>query len=94
MYKLFSIMTKENNNVVEASQLALLEKKIFWVAPIQECIDDHIEMYTNFMCSDAAEDTTVRNHITVTHKTVMKLLGCIQMAIDPDGEVSIEMTFE
>ena len=87
-------MTEQSTNVVEASQLALLEKKIFWVAPIQEVIQDHIEMYTQFMCSEAAEDTTTRNHKTVTHQTVMKLLGCIKMGIDPDGEISIEMTFE
>lgn len=87
-------MHNQSTNVVEASQLALLEKKIFWIAPIQEVINDQHEMYTSFMCTDAAEDTTVRNHVTVTHKTVMKLLGCIQAGVDPSGEVTVSFTME
>ena len=85
-------MHKESTNVVEANQLALLEKKIFWACPIQEVINDQQEMYTNFMCSNAAEDTMQRNHKTATHLTMMKLLGCIQLQLDPDNEVSIRYT--
>lgn len=87
-------MSNQSTNVVEATQLALLEKKIFWACPIQDVINDQHEMYTNFMCSDAAENTMVRNHKTATHQTVMKLLGSIQAHIDPNNEIVISYTVE
>lgn len=87
-------MQNQSKQEVMTTQLELLEKKIFWACPIQEVIRDQYEMYTAFMCSDAAEDTGFRNQITATHQTTMKLLGCIQMHVDPDGEVSIQFSIE
>jgi hypothetical protein len=88
------IMQNKSTNAVMSTQLELLEKKIFWACPIKEVIRDQYEMYTAFMCSDAAEDTGFRNQITATHQTTMKLLGCVQTHIDPDGEVCIQFTIE
>jgi hypothetical protein len=87
-------MQSQSTNAVEATQLALLEKKIFWACPVQEVIDDYHEMYTSFMCSDAAENTMVRNHKTATHYTVMRLLTCIQNKQDPNDTLLLTITIE
>lgn len=87
-------MQKQSTNVVEASQLALLESRIFDVCPIQDVIDDNHRVYTNFMCSEAAEDPFLRQAVTVSHKAVMKLLACVQTKIDPYETVMLQITFE
>lgn len=83
-------MQNKSNNAIEATQIALLEEMIFGMCPIQDVINDQEELYTNFMCSDAAEDTMVRNHKTATHKTVMKLLACIQTK----GDFVLQLSFD
>lgn len=87
-------MLKENNNEVNAKELALLESKIFNYHTIQETMDDNRKMYTQFMCSEAADDAWQRQTATISYQHTMKLLGCIKMKVDPEGEISIEMTFE
>jgi len=87
-------MHKQSTTEVMATQLELLESKIFGIHSIQDVIKDQQRIYTDFMCSDSAEDTATRNNVTVSHQTTMKLLGCIQMHVDPDGEVSINFTIE
>ncbi len=87
-------MSKENTQEVNTTELALLESKIFNYHTIQDTMDDNHKMYTQFMCSEAADDAWQRQTATVSYQNTMKLLGCIKMRIDPDGEIAIEMTFE
>jgi hypothetical protein len=87
-------MQKQSTNVVEASQLALLESKIFNDCLVQDVMKDQHEMYTSFMCSDAAEDTTVRNHKTVSNQRVMNLLGAILTGGFVEKDVFLQITIE
>lgn len=87
-------MSNQSTNEVNAEQLALLESKIFDVCPIQDVIDDNHRVYTNFMCSEAAEDLFLRQTVTVSHKAVMKLLACVQTKTDPYETVMLQITFE
>lgn len=87
-------MSKQSTNLVEASQLALLESKIFDVCPIQDVINDNQRVYMDFMCSEAAEDSFLRQTVTVSHQLNMKLLACIQSKADPYEAVTLQITFE
>lgn len=85
-------MSNQSNNVVEATQLALLEEKIFNVHPIQEVINANHRMYTDFMCAE--EDSFTRQVATVSHQLNMKLLACIKNKKDPFDEIVLEISFE
>lgn len=87
-------MQKQSTNEVMTQQLALLESKIFDVCPIQDVINDNHRVYTDFMCSEAAEDPFLRQTVTVSHKAVMKLLACVQTKTDPYETVMLQITFE
>ncbi len=87
-------MSEQSTQEVNATELALLESKIFNSHTIQDTMDDNHKMYTQFMCSEAADDAWQRQTATISYQSTMKLLGCIKMKVDPEGEISIEMTFE
>jgi hypothetical protein len=88
----FKIMHNQSNNVVEATQLALLEEKIFNVHPIQEVINANHRMYTDFMCTE--EDPFTRQVFTVGYELNAKLLVSIQSKIDPDQELVLQITYQ
>ena len=87
-------MSKESTNEVNVTELALLESKIFNYHTIQDTMDDNHKMYTQFMCSEAADDAWQRQTATISYQNTMKLLGCIKMRVDPDGAFLLEITVE
>jgi len=87
-------MSNQSTQEVNATELALLESKIFNYHTIQDTMDDNHKMYTQFMCSEAADDAWQRQTATISFQNTMKLLGCIKSRIDPERQLLIEMTFE
>ena len=86
-------MQKQSTNVVEASQLALLESRIFDQCPLADVIEYVDKMHDNYICSDAADDSFERNVATVCKKPLMKLLACLQSKADPYETVMLQITY-
>lgn len=80
-------MNKLNLKTELTPLFQLLKTSVFNEQPIDDVKFDLQKMYVNFMASDYAEDSMIRQSTTKSYIQVLKLLACIENPQDPSGKV-------